>query len=393
MAMERFMVVLAFCCVVMLMVINGAAAGTFKCPTAFWVFGDSLTDTGNAQVAFPTQAKLVAPYGQSYTFADKPGRNRYSDGRLVVDFVAQAFRFPFFGTYQHVLNGANYLKGANFAYSGATANATNFITPFYLNLQVDQFINFKNVTTNTSPFPRGLYTPTYLPPLINPFTQGAYYIPEIGGNDFAVATLILNLPSAAVIASFVPAAAAAVKQAITTLHATGGRLFFLGNTPPQGCNPAQLTILSSSPRDALGCADDANAVNRAYDVALKQVVSDLQANFSGDGTQIYYFDWYNATTEILTNPATYGFTNTNQTCCGAGGPYNYNSAFTCPTSFGSCCPGLTACATPQTYVSWDGIHYTEAFYKQTAKFFLNGRYVTPALNLTTECNLSFRDFS
>ena len=27
------------------------------------------------------------PYGSSYTFGDKPGLNRYSDGRLIVDFV------------------------------------------------------------------------------------------------------------------------------------------------------------------------------------------------------------------------------------------------------------------------------------------------------------------
>lgn len=86
MAMERFMVVLALSCVVvMLMPITAAAA--FKCPTAFWVFGDSLTDTGNSQVAFPTQSKLSAPYGESYTFHDKPGRNRFSDGRLGIDFV------------------------------------------------------------------------------------------------------------------------------------------------------------------------------------------------------------------------------------------------------------------------------------------------------------------
>lgn len=62
--------------------------------------------------------------------------------------AAEAFDYPFFGTYAHATNGANYLRGANFAYAGATANATAFITPFYLNLQVDLFLNFKNVTLN-----------------------------------------------------------------------------------------------------------------------------------------------------------------------------------------------------------------------------------------------------
>ena len=52
-------------------------------------------------------------------------------------------------------------------------------------------------------------------PVLNAFIDGAYFIPEIGGNDLAVATNALNLPAPVVIAAFVPAAAAAVKTAIT----------------------------------------------------------------------------------------------------------------------------------------------------------------------------------
>lgn len=88
---------------------------------------------------------------------------------------------------------------------------------------------------------------------------------------------------------------------------------------------------------------------------------------------------------------TIGFTNTNQTCCGTGGPYNYDSSYTCG-GIGSCCPGLSACANPASYISWDGIHYTEAFYRQIAKFFLNGLYISPPLNLTTQCYLDYSAF-
>jgi len=231
--------------------------------------------------------------------------------------------------------------------------------------------------------------PVYLPPLIDAFSQGAYYIPEIGGNDFAVATINQNLPSAVVIAAFVPDAAAAVKRAITTLHDSGGRLFFLGNTPPQGCNPAQLNQFGTRPRDSLNCVADINAINKAYGIALQQVVAQLQANYTD--SLIYLFDNYNASAEIFANPAKYGFTNTNQTCCGTGGPYNYDSSYTCG-NIGSCCPGLPSCANPANYVSWDGIHYTEAFYRQIAKFFLNGLYISPPLNLTTRCNLDYSAF-
>jgi len=89
-----------------------------------------------------------------------------------------------------------------------------------------------------------------------------------------------------------------------TLHDSGGRLFFLGNTPPQGCNPAQLTQFANHSKDSLGCIDDINAINRAYGVALQQVVTQLQANYTD--SLIYLFDSYNASVEIFTNPATYG---------------------------------------------------------------------------------------
>ena len=88
-AMVEMLVVLS---VLVLMPIVGVAAdwgssSNFKCPKAFWIFGDSLTDTGNSQASFPTASRLYPPYGMSYTFRDKPGFNRYSDGRLIVDFV------------------------------------------------------------------------------------------------------------------------------------------------------------------------------------------------------------------------------------------------------------------------------------------------------------------
>jgi hypothetical protein len=74
---------------------NGAFGGggddNIQCPKAVFVFGDSLADTGNTQAAFPGVAAAILnyPYGVSYTFTDKPGRNRYSDGRLLVDFLGK----------------------------------------------------------------------------------------------------------------------------------------------------------------------------------------------------------------------------------------------------------------------------------------------------------------
>ncbi|PWA80786.1 GDSL-like Lipase/Acylhydrolase superfamily protein [Artemisia annua] len=53
-----------------------------------------------------------------------------------------------------------------------------------------------------------------------------------------------------------------------------------------------------------------------------------------------------------------GFTNgALKACCGGGGPFNYNVSALCGDA------SATMCDQPQTYVSWDGIHMTEAAYK------------------------------
>ena len=59
--------------------------------------------------------------------------------------AAQSFGYNFLGTYVHALNRENYARGANFAYSGASARADTTITPFYLKLQIDQYIYFKKI--------------------------------------------------------------------------------------------------------------------------------------------------------------------------------------------------------------------------------------------------------
>jgi hypothetical protein len=70
-------------------------SNSFTCPQAFFLFGDSLTDTGNIQLLVPGLAAttLNYPYGESYTFTNEPGHNRYSDGRLIVDFIGKHHEF------------------------------------------------------------------------------------------------------------------------------------------------------------------------------------------------------------------------------------------------------------------------------------------------------------
>jgi hypothetical protein len=53
------------------------------------------------------------------------------------------------------------------------------------------------------------------------------------------------------------------------------------------------------------------------------------------------------------------------------GAYSWNGSAVCGM------PGVTACENPATYVSWDGVHYTETVNRYVAKGWLYGPYADP----------------
>ncbi len=72
---------------VLLCLLNGGGRTVAKCYSTIFGFGDSKTDTGQMQTAFPFQtAAEFWPYGM--TFFGRPV-NRYCDGRLVIDFMGE----------------------------------------------------------------------------------------------------------------------------------------------------------------------------------------------------------------------------------------------------------------------------------------------------------------
>ena len=87
--------------------------------SAFIVFGDSTVDTGNNNL-IPTIAKAnFPPYGRDFNGGVATGR--FSNGRLVTDFISEAFGLP--STLPAYLDPSHTIdqlaKGVSFA-SGAT---------------------------------------------------------------------------------------------------------------------------------------------------------------------------------------------------------------------------------------------------------------------------------
>jgi phospholipase/lecithinase/hemolysin len=374
----------------------------FTCPQAIFVFGDSLSDTGNVQIAFPGNSltTLNYPYGESYTFTNEPGRNRYCDGRIVPDFIAQAFGFPFIEPIllQNVpAFPINFAHGVNFAYAGATAEPNTTFTPAYLELELEQFFTYKAALSNSPQSP----TP------LSFVSNAAYLILEIGGDDFFYEYLKGVTPQS-VIQNNVSNAVAALVSTVQKLIQSGAKTIIVGNQPPQGCNPAILTAFSGIPglaKDSHGCLIEYNQVDIEFNSKLQFQLTVLQG-LNLFGITIIQFDFYSAILELITNPAKYGFNPSTplKVCCGFGGEYNYNPYVNCGNSGlvplpsgGSQFVNINTAPNPQEYIQWDGVHFTQAAYKTIATFLLEGRFVTsPSLgfnhNLAQACNLNFSQF-
>jgi phospholipase/lecithinase/hemolysin len=94
------------------------AAAAFE---TVYAFGDSFTDTGNTHsTTGPYSFGYVSspPYGATFFHRST---NRYSDGRLVVDFLADRLALPGFLPPYLSPAAANATHGVNFAVAGATA--------------------------------------------------------------------------------------------------------------------------------------------------------------------------------------------------------------------------------------------------------------------------------
>lgn len=150
-----------------------------------YAFGDSFTDTGNTRsVSGPTGFGHVSslPYGSTFFHHST---NRYSDGRLVIDFLAQTLSLPFLPPYKY-LNGNDSFHGVNFAVAGSTAINHDFfvrnnlsldITPQSIQTQLlwfNEFLETKGC--------RGAETETQCKAA---FDDALFWFGEIGVNDYA----------------------------------------------------------------------------------------------------------------------------------------------------------------------------------------------------------------
>uniref|UniRef100_A0A0E0KLH4 Esterase n=1 Tax=Oryza punctata TaxID=4537 RepID=A0A0E0KLH4_ORYPU len=348
MAAHRSVVVLLLIPLAVVAVPAAAAAAEASFETVY-AFGDSFTDTGNTHsTTGPYSFGYVSspPYGATFFHRST---NRYSDGRLVVDFLTDRLSLPGFLPPYLSPAAANATHGVNFAVAGATAIEHDFFAKN--NLSVD--ITPQSIMTELAWFEAHLRRS---PAAARAVGDALFWVGEIGANDYAYSFM----------------AATTIHQDQIRTMAVDRVTTFIEGLPLTGCLPLTMTLARPEDRDNISCAATVNEQSHAHNRHLQASLRRLRQRHPA--AVIAYADYYAAHLAVMTSPARYGFTEPFKTCCGAGGgAYNFEIFSTCGSP-----EVTTACAQPAKYVNWDGVHMTEAMYRVVAgMFFQDGRYCKP----------------
>lgn len=264
--------------------------------SALYVFGDSLSDSGNNFVATgfqtgpnPTSATFIPslPYTPSV-----PGSlPTYSNGPTWVRSFAAGLGLSAFAAPS--LSG-----GGNYAYGGATTSTAAPPAPFPPSLQAQVGSHLAASPTNTA---------------------SALYVIAGGGNDARAVASIPGGPTPTDVLNAATRYASTTLQLVNQLKGAGAQNIIVWNVPDLGKTPAAGSGVGPG---AAGASQIASTFN-----------SFLSGALAGSGATI--FDTYGRINAIVSNPGAFGFSNVTQACGFAGNGCNAATA-----------------------LFWDGIHPT-----------------------------------
>ncbi|XP_023521576.1 GDSL esterase/lipase At1g54790-like isoform X1 [Cucurbita pepo subsp. pepo] len=382
----------------LLLCVSAATSNPFSSPAVF-NFGDSNSDTGC--VVGAAIENIYPPYGHRF-FGHPSGR--YSDGRLIVDFLLDAMDMPYLNAYLDSLGAPNFRKGCNYAAAGSTilpATATSFC-PFSFGVQVNQFLHFKAKVLELRAGKGGKKLDKYLP--ADDYFQKGLYMFDIGQNDLAGAFYSKTLDQ---ILASIPAILSEFESGVQKLYDEGARNFWIHNTGPLGCLAQNVAKFGTDPSklDEFGCVSSHNQAAKLFNLQLHALCKKLQGQYS-DGN-VTYVDIYSIKSNLIANYSRLGwpscctlasfsvnpvksdallhfdmagFEQPIMACCGYGGPpLNYDSRIVCGHTkmLNGTLVTAKGCDDSSEYINWDGIHYTEAANQYVSSQILTGKYSDP----------------
>ncbi|KAL4609729.1 hypothetical protein ACB092_08G002200, partial [Castanea dentata] len=350
---------------------------------ALFIFGDSVFDAGNNNYinTITDYQANYEPYGENFF---KYSTGRFSDGRIIPDFIAEFANLPFITPYPHP-GYHRYTDGANFASAGAvvynlillreyiTVCAFLVNTTLYLNLIKEpsvidlksQLNNFKNLESLLSKELGDAEAKKLL--------FRAVYIINVGSNDYAIPfTRNSSIFQSYTPEEYVDMVISNLTFVIEEIYKKGGRKFGFPNLPPLGCLPLARALI---PGNTGACKQELTALAILHNKALSEVLQKLENELNGFKYSIT--DTYTILSERINSPLKYGFKEGNIACCGIGPYKGINS-----------CGGKRSvkeyelCENASEYLFFDTGHLSEKAYQQFAEQMWSG-----TLNVTGPYNL------
>ena len=264
------------------------------------VFGDSLSDTGNA---FALRGEVETPPYVLIPDAPYPrGGMTFTNGKTWADFVARDLGLP--QSARPALRGQG--PFSNYATGGARARDVGGLD---LSLQVQLALA------------DGLGD------------SASLYVIFIGGNDLrdAIEALAID-PTLATSSQIMTAAIQSIADNIVALATNGATEIVVANGPNMGIVPA---VIYQGPQ-AQGAA---SYLSQVYNAALEDTLAALEQQLP---VTLHRMDVFGTVTAAVMAPGLYGLTNVDTPCVLAGvNPH-------------------AACSNPDDFLFWDGIHPTEA---------------------------------
>uniref|UniRef100_A0A0E0KE25 Uncharacterized protein n=1 Tax=Oryza punctata TaxID=4537 RepID=A0A0E0KE25_ORYPU len=309
---------------------------------------------GNAATVNPNSSFNMLPYGKTL-FGHPTGR--YSDGRLTVDFLAVGLGLPLLPPFLRGKTAEDFRHGANFAVGGATAlsrdlfkdmglDVTN-IPPYSLDMQMEWFKGLLHSLTTTDKERKEI------------MSKSLFLMGEIGANDYGY-LFVQNRSFTKEIKPLVPKVTAKIENAIKVLINLGAKMIVVPGVFPGGCLPRYPAMYQrkSGPEDydAFGCIKWLNDFSEYRNCALKRMLQQIPRNPT---VTILYGDYFNTVLEIIRHPVIHGFKT--------------------ETVLVPCFTNGNLCPDPSIYISWDGLHLTEAAYKFVAHHFLHDPFVESSI--------------
>lgn len=287
-------------CMALLCVCGAARTEAGHIPSRLIVFGDSLSDTGNAF----TLAGGGFPFtGPGAVFPNPPYfGGRLSNGPVWVEQLADRWGLP--APTPSLLGGTNYAFGAAETGSGVSSLSTPNLGTQVGAFQLDVLGGGLTLDGNE------------------------LFIVWGGGNDFPAALGMLPpLDPAVVVGNLV--------QHLTDLIATGGQHFLVPNQPLLGETPqAQAVFLDADPANDF-VPGLLNAQSVAFNALLESALTDLE--LANPSVEIQRLDIFGLFGQIEADPIAFGLLN---------------------TSSPSFINGVGIVSDPNTTLFWDGNHPT-----------------------------------